>query len=141
MRCRTLDFIEYASQMRDNYHAQLDCRSGSHAASFVKCFDHAIQRIVLAEEENVVLASEVVVKICRGKRSSRGNVAHAGLGKSAHAKLFPRSAQDFQAPRKVAPSKMAVSLTRLRSEERRVGKEYKYRWRQVSLKRIRVASD
>src|SRR5438045_232985 len=74
MRCRTLDFIEYASQMRDNYHAQLDCRAGSHAASFLKCFDHAIQRIVLAEEENVVLASKVVVKICRRKRSSGGNV-------------------------------------------------------------------
>ena len=96
--------------MRDNYHAQLDCRAGSHAASFLKCFDHAIQRIVLAEEENVVLASKVVVKICRRKRSSGGNVTHASLRKTANAKFSPGSAQDFQAPRKIAPSEMAVSL-------------------------------
>src|SRR5712692_5895080 len=111
MRGGALDFVEYTSQMRHNHHAQLYRRAGSHAASLVERRDHPVQGIVLAKEENVVLSTEVVVKICRRKGRGRRNVAHAGLRKPAQAKLFTRGAQDLQAPREVAPSEMAIALT------------------------------
>src|SRR5438132_9954268 len=111
MRGGALDFVKYASQMRNDHHAQLDGRAGSHAASLIERGDHAIQRIVLAKEKNVVFAAEVVVKIGRRKSSGCGNVTHAGLGKPAHAKFPPGRAQDFQAPRKVASLEKAVSFT------------------------------
>src|SRR5437773_10991813 len=97
--------------MRNDYHAQPDCRAGSHAASFIKCCDHAIQRIVLAKEEDVVFATEVVVKIGGRKGSGFRNVEHARLRKPANAKFSPGSAQDFHAPRKIAALEMAISLT------------------------------
>src|SRR6266446_4793851 len=98
--------------MRRDHHAQLDGRAGSHTTGLIERGDHAIQGIVLAKKENVVFAPEVVVKICRRKGSGCGNVAHAGIRKSAHAKFSSRGAQDVQAPRKIASLEVAVSFTR-----------------------------
>ena len=56
--------------------------------------EHAIERAVLAVEQQVVLAVEVVVEV-RG-RQVRGvrDVAHAGVGEAALAKQAGRGAQD-----------------------------------------------
>src|SRR5712692_611688 len=96
MRRGPLDFVEDASQMRHDHHAQFYRRAGSHAASLVERRDHPIQGIVLAKEENVLLSPEVVVKICRRKGRGCRNVAHAGLRETTRAKLSPRGAQDLQ---------------------------------------------
>src|SRR6266404_9934964 len=90
MRGGTLDFVEYASQMRNDHHAELRCCAGSHPASLVESRDHPIQGIVLTKKEDFVFSPEVVVKICRRKGRGCCNVAHAGLRKSAHAKLHPK---------------------------------------------------
>jgi len=82
----------------------------SHTASLVEGRNHAVQGIVLAKEEKVMLAAEVVVEICRREGSGGGDVAHAGFRKPAHAELPPCCAQDFQAPRKIAPPDMFIAL-------------------------------
>src|SRR5712692_6069154 len=109
MRGGALDFVEYTSQMRHNHHAQLYRRARSHPASLVERRDHPIQGIVLAKEENVVLSTEIVVKICRRKGRGCCDVAHAGLREAAHAKLSACGAQDLQAPRKIAPPEMPIA--------------------------------
>src|SRR5260370_5953302 len=103
MRGGALDLVEHASQMRYDHLAQLYRCAGSHSASLVERRDHPVQGIVLAKEENVVLASEVVVKICRREGRRCRNVAHAGLPEPAPAKIFPPRAQDLQAQRTIAP--------------------------------------
>src|ERR1700674_3731493 len=97
--------------MRHDDRAQLYRCAGSHAARLVERRDHPVQRIVLAKKENVVLAAEVVVEICRRKGRGCCNVAHAGLRETAHAKLSTCGAQDLQPPCIVAPSEMATALT------------------------------
>src|SRR6266576_284685 len=111
MRGGTLDFVEHASQMRHDYHAQLCRDAGSHPASLVERRDHPIQRIVLTKKEDFVFPPEVVVKICRRKGRCRRNIPHAGLREPAYPKLSPRGAQDFQTPRKIASLGMAIALT------------------------------
>src|SRR5260370_30824899 len=110
MRSGSLDFVEYASQVRHNNHAQLYRCTGSHSASIVECGNQAVQRIVLAKEKNVVLAAEVVVKICRRKRRGCRDVAHPSLRESAYTELSSRGAQDLQAADKITPPQMAVPL-------------------------------
>src|SRR5260370_39425763 len=110
MRSGSFHFVEYASQVRHDYHAQLDRCAGSHTASLVERGDHAGQGIVLAKEKNVVLAVEIIVKICRRKGGGCCDVAHARLREPAHAKLPSPSAQDLQTPCQIAPLEKAVAL-------------------------------
>ena len=56
--------------------------------------EHAIERAVLAIEQQVVLAVEVVIEVRGRKIGGVGNVAHAGVGESAIAKQLGRGAQD-----------------------------------------------
>src|SRR5258708_31201905 len=115
MRSGSFDFVEYASQVRHDYHAQLDRCAGSHAASLVERGDHAGQGIVLAKEKNGVLAVEIIVKICWRKGGCGCDVAHAGLREPPYAKLSARGAQDLHTPRQIAPLEKAVTLI-VRSE-------------------------
>jgi hypothetical protein len=78
--------------------------------SLERC-DHPIQRIVLAEEKDLVLPMEVVVEVCWRKVRSRRNVTHPGFCKSLGSKLLSRGAQDLEAPRKIASPKTAIGLT------------------------------
>src|SRR6266851_7177672 len=110
VRGGSIDFVEYAPQVRRYYHAQLDRCAGSHAASLVKRGDHAVQGIVLAKEKNVLLTMEIVIKICRRKGCGCRDVAHASLREPAHAKLSARGAQDLQTPRQIAPLEKTVAL-------------------------------
>src|SRR6266478_1938161 len=111
MRGGTLDFVEHASQMRNDHHAELRCCAGSHPASRVERRDHPIEGIVLTKKEDFAFPPEVVVKICRRKGRCRRNIPHAGFRKPAYPKLSPRGAQDFQTPRKIASLGMAIALT------------------------------
>src|SRR5437016_10783098 len=111
MRCRSLHFVEQTSQMRRNHHAQFCRRAGSHPAGFVERGDQPIKGIVLAKEENLVLATKVVVKIGRREGCSRCNIAHAGFRKPTHAKFPACGAEDFQPASKIAPLYAAIALT------------------------------
>ena len=56
--------------------------------------EHAIERAVLAVEEDLVLAAEVVVEIRGREVGGLGDVAHAGVGEPALAEHARRGAQD-----------------------------------------------
>src|SRR6266853_4160593 len=103
------NLVEDAAQMRHDHHAHFYRGAGSHAAGLVERRNHAVQRIVLAKEENVVLAAEVIVEVSRRKCRGCCDVTHTGLRKAADSKLSPRGSQNFEAPGKVAPSEMAVA--------------------------------
>src|SRR6266850_932327 len=109
MRGGAFNLVEDAAQMRHDHHAHSYRGAGSHAARLVECRNHAVQRIVLAKEENVVLAAEVIVEVSRRKCRSCCDVAHSGLRKAADSKLSPRGPQDLEAPGMVAPPEMAVA--------------------------------
>ena len=56
--------------------------------------EHAIERAVLAVEQQIVLAVEVVIQV-RGRQVRRlGDVAHAGVGEAALAEQLRRGAED-----------------------------------------------
>src|SRR5258708_15559152 len=109
MRGGTFDFVEDASQVRHDDHAQLNRGARPLAANLVKRGDHAVQGGILAKEEKLVLALKIVVEICLGKTRGGGNVAHAGLREPANTELSSCSAQNFEAPRKIAPPDMAIA--------------------------------
>ena len=61
--------------------------------------EQAVQRSVLTEEEDLVLAAEVVIEVGRRQIGGDGDVAHAGGGEAAAAEDLRRGAQDVDAPR------------------------------------------
>src|SRR5258708_14685099 len=74
-RTGSFDFVEYASQVRHDYHAQLDRCPGSHTASLVERVDPAVQGIVLTTEETIVLALAAIVRVCGRKGGGCRDVA------------------------------------------------------------------
>src|SRR6266513_2942983 len=108
---RSLHFVEQTSQMRGHHHSKLGRRGCSHPAGFVERGDHSIKRIVLAKEENIVLATKVVVEIRRREKRCRGDIAHAGFREPAHAEFPACGAQDLQPAQKIASLEAAITLT------------------------------
>src|SRR6267143_614557 len=85
-----LDFVEHAVQMEEDDCAEFfGCGSRSRAASFLEIGDQAIEGVVLAEEEDFVFASEIVVEVGGGEVSGGGDFAHAGFGEAAGADFAP----------------------------------------------------
>jgi hypothetical protein len=83
-------------------------RAGPRAARLFKRRNHTIQRTVLTEEQNLVFALKVVVKIRRGQLRGARNVAHSGFHKSARTEFSSRRAQNLQPSRLVSPLLAAV---------------------------------
>src|SRR5690349_9093621 len=110
MRRRSFNLIKQAAQMGNHYRLQFRGRRCSHAPRLFKGFHHPVQGAVLAEEENVVFAMEVVIEIRRGKLRRLRDVAHPGLLETAGAELPPRSAQNLQATRHEAPLPAATAI-------------------------------
>src|SRR5260221_7084262 len=93
-----LDFVEHAVQMEEDDCAEFfGCGSRSRAASFLEIGDQAIEGVVLAEEEDFVFASEIVVEVGSGEVSGGGDFAHAGFGEAAGAEFTAGGAQNFEA--------------------------------------------
>src|SRR5438046_10279316 len=92
---RSLHFVEQTSQMRGHHHSKLGRRACSHPAGFVERGDHSIKRIVLAKEENIVLATKVVVEIRRREKRCRGDIAHAGFREPADATISSSDSDDI----------------------------------------------
>ncbi len=57
--------------------------------------EQAVQRPVLAEEEQLLLAAEVVIQVPRREVGGDGDVAHAGGGEAAGAEHAGGGAHDF----------------------------------------------
>src|SRR5260221_12656418 len=98
-----LDFVEHAVQMEEDDCAEFfGCGSRSRAASFLEIGDQAIEGVVLAEEEDFVFASEIVVEVGGGEVSGGGDFAHAGFGEAAGAEFASGGAQNFEGEGQVA---------------------------------------
>ncbi len=106
MRRRSFDFIQHAAQVRNDHQAKLFRGAGSQSASFLKGGDQAVERNVLAEEEDLVL---VVVKVGGGKIGGGSDVAHTGFRHATNSKLFARGAQDLKAARQIATAKTDIA--------------------------------
>src|SRR5258708_33133481 len=91
-----LDFVEHAVQMEEDDCAEFfGCGSRSRAASFLEIGDQAIEGVVLAEEEDFVFASEIVVEGGGGEVSGGGDFAHAGFGEAAGAEFSAGGGENF----------------------------------------------
>src|SRR5882724_13579314 len=99
---RAFDFVEDAAEMRGDDQAEFVGGGGALAAGFIESGEQAIERVVLAEEEDFVLAAEIVVEIGGGEVSGSGDVAHAGFGEAAGTECAAGGAEDFQAAGEVA---------------------------------------
>jgi hypothetical protein len=78
------------------------CGLRSRTASFLEIGDQAIEGVVLAEEEDFVFASEIVVEVGGGEVSGGGDFAHAGFGEPAGAEFAAGGAENFEAAGEVA---------------------------------------
>ena len=97
------DFVEDAMQMEADDRVEFfACGLRSSATHSLEIGDEAMEGVVLAEEENFVLATEIVVEVGGREVGGGGDFAHAGLGESAGAEFAASGAEDFQAAGKVA---------------------------------------
>ena len=82
---------------------------------------HEIERAILAEVEDLVLAGEVVVEVGRGQVGRFRDVAHPALGEPAVAEDTRRGAEDAHTPSVATPGAAGRSRTawhrRHRSQE------------------------
>ena len=102
MRCGAFHLVEDAMQVEGNHGAEFIGRSRFGAARFFETGNEAVQRTVLAEEEEFVFATEIVVEIGGGEVGGGGDFAHAGFGEAACAEFPAGGAEDFQAAGLVA---------------------------------------
>lgn len=79
--------------------------------------EQPVERSILAEEEDIVLAGEVVVEVARREVGGDGNLAHAGGGEAARPEHVRGGAQDLD-PAAVGPRPGAAGR-RIRTVVRR----------------------
>jgi len=99
MRGAALDFVEQAEDMRFGEPAKAPGERTSPATRGRDRAEQALKRAILAEEQQFVLAAEVVIQIARRQVGGHRDVAHPGGGKAAGAEHAAGGAQDVDAAR------------------------------------------
>ena len=97
VRRRSFDAVDQAQDVR---HRQRVQPRTERAAARPRCAERQqqpVQRAILAEEQDLVLAAEVVVQVARRQVGGEGDLAHAGGGEAADPEDARRRAQDVQA--------------------------------------------
>jgi hypothetical protein len=94
---RSLDLVKQAQDVGDGDLAQPQPQRPSSRARGGQRREQPIRGAVLAEEEELVLAAEIVLQVAERKVGGRGDVAHAGGGEAAGAK-DPRPGADDRHP-------------------------------------------
>ncbi len=97
MRGRSFDFIEQAEDVRDGEIAEAIGQRSARPARPGQGVEQPVERAVLAEVEQFVLAAKVVVEVARGEIGRVGDVAHAGGGEAHTAERLRGGAQDCDA--------------------------------------------
>ena len=97
VRAGPLDLVEEAEDVRDGHVAQPGGQRSAAGPRRGERLEQAIQRAVLTEEEDLVLAAEVVVEVSRREIGGDGDVAHAGGRVAAIAEDPRRGPQDADA--------------------------------------------
>jgi len=96
---RAVDLVEQAQHVRRGEVAQPHGERRAGTARPRQRGEHPIERLVLTEEQQFVLAAEVVIQIPGRKVRGGGNVAHPGGGEPAGAEHLGGGAHDRDAPR------------------------------------------
>ena len=104
---RALDLVDQAQNVRDRHLAQAHRQRPAILARRGERVQQAVGRLVLAEEEELLLATKVVIQVARGEIGGDGDVAHAGGGEAARPEDTRRRAHDLHAPG-VRPFRTAV---------------------------------
>lgn len=99
VRRRPLDLVEQAEHVRSGHLVQAVGERGVGTPGRGERFEQPIERAVLAEEQDLVLAAEVVVQVARRQVGGDSDVAHAGGGKPAGAEDARGGAHDRDAAR------------------------------------------
>lgn len=95
VRGRALDLVEQAQHVRDGHRLEPAGERAAVARGRGQRVEQAIERPVLAEEENLFLAAEVVIQIAGRQVRGHGDVAHPGGGEAARPEDARRRAHDF----------------------------------------------
>jgi hypothetical protein len=99
VRRRSLDFVEQAEDVGDRHLVQaLGKPPRTIAAHVGQRLEQPIERSVLAEEEDFVLAAEVMIEIAGREVGGDRDLAHAGGGKAAGPEDPGGGAHDVDAP-------------------------------------------
>jgi hypothetical protein len=93
-------------------------KRGTVAACGRQGIEQPIERAILAEEEELVLAAKVVIEVPRGEVGGDGDVAHPGGGESARAEDVRRCAQDLNPARIGSPLHAVGAARRIRTTVR-----------------------
>lgn len=105
VRGRSIEIGDEAEHMRDREIVKAVRQRAAVPSSGRQCVEQPIERSVLTEEQDFVLAAEVVIQIAWRQIRGGGDVAHAGGGKAAGAEDAGGGSQDVHAPRVGAASR------------------------------------
>jgi hypothetical protein len=97
MRGRSFDFVDQTEDVRDGQIAQPGRQRPPIATRGGERLEQPVERSVLAEEEELVLAAKVVIEIAGREAGGDGDVAHAGGGEAARTKHARGGPHDFHA--------------------------------------------
>ena len=98
VRAGPLDLVEEAEDVRDGHVAQPGGQRSAAGPRRGERLEQAIQRAVLTEEEDLVLAAEVVIQVAGREGGGVGDLPHARGGEAAGAEDARRRPHDFEAP-------------------------------------------
>jgi len=99
MRRRSLHIVDEAPHVGVSEAAEPDRQRTVGALRAGERLEEAIERAVLAEEEDLLLAAKVVVQIPGGEIGGVGDLAHAGGGEAVRAEDAGGGTQDLDPPR------------------------------------------
>ena len=78
VRRRSVDFVDEAENVGDGEVAKSGRQRPARPPSAIERGEQTIERAALAEEEQLVLALEIVIQVSRRKVRRHGNLAHSG---------------------------------------------------------------
>ena len=99
VRSRPLDLVDQAEDVRDGQVAEADREPPAVPARGGERLEEPIGRAVLAEEQQLVLAAEIVVEVAGREVGGDSDSAHAGGGEAARPKDARRRPHDLHAAR------------------------------------------
>ncbi len=95
---RAFHFVDEAEDVRDGELPEPTAQRSAAAARTGERLEETIERSVLAEEEQLVLAAEVVIQVAGRQLRGAGDVAHPGGGEADVPERARGGAEDFHAP-------------------------------------------
>lgn len=93
-----VDPVDQTQDVRDRQGVQPRAERGAAGPGGAERPQQAVERAILAEEQDLVLAAEVVVQVAGGEVGGDGDLAHAGGGEAARAEDARGGAQNLEAP-------------------------------------------